>query len=116
MNAGTNRYLPLLLGVGWLIVLSHPATVLADIHSNLQVRYRLDEMSGSAADSSGNGNTGTLNNGANFTANGRFGAYFPQVSTSIWWISSFFSRLSGHSGLDFHGAVAESGAESGSSL
>src|SRR3989304_1870526 len=73
MNAGTNRYLPLLLGVGWLIVLSHPATVLADIHSNLQVRYRLDEMSGSAADSSGNGNTGTLNNGANFTANGRFG-------------------------------------------
>ena len=42
--------------------------------------------------------------------------YFPQVSTSIWWISSFFSRLSGHSGLDFHGAVAESGAESGSSL
>jgi hypothetical protein len=58
-----------------VVLLIAPAFAQADIHTNLQVRYRLDEGSGTTAtDSSTNtGRNGTLTNGAVFISSGRVG-------------------------------------------
>lgn len=55
-----------------LVWLALPNAARADITSNLILCYHFDEASGtSAADSSGNGSTGTLTNGAAFDTSGR---------------------------------------------
>ena len=56
-----------------LTLLIAPVTARADITTGLQVRYRFDDTGSSAADSSNNGNTGTLGTGASFNAGGRIG-------------------------------------------
>lgn len=63
------------LVMGLLVALSHGEVARAEIHSNLQVRYRLDDLTGqTATDSSTNtGRNGTLTNGAQFISSGRIG-------------------------------------------
>jgi hypothetical protein len=66
MARRTESSLRRLLVVGWLAWCYGAATARADIHTDLQVRYRLDETSGSnATDSSTNGRDGTLSGTAN---------------------------------------------------
>ena len=57
-----------LMAIAWLVVLYGAATARADIHTDLKVRYRLDDaaMSSTATDSSTNNHNGTLNGGATF--------------------------------------------------
>lgn len=64
-----------LLVMGGMVALCHGGIARAEIHSNLQVRYRLDDLSGqTATDSSTNtGRNGTLTNGAQFISSGRVG-------------------------------------------
>jgi hypothetical protein len=64
-----------LLVIGWLVSFSHGGVGLAEIHSGLEVRFRLDEGTGTTAnDSSTNtGRNGTLTNGAQFISGGRVG-------------------------------------------
>ena len=72
MNAQRTISTRLLLGI--VISLAAPAIVRSDITSNLQLRYRMDDISStSVPDTSGNNRTGTLTGGATFTTAGRVG-------------------------------------------
>jgi hypothetical protein len=63
-----------LLVIAAVVALTHGGIALADIHSGLEVRYRLDETSGDANDSSTNtGRNGTLQGNATFNTAGRVG-------------------------------------------
>jgi hypothetical protein len=71
MTGRTEISLRRLLGIGALIALSYAESARAEIHTDLQVRYRFDDGSGSTAtDSSTTGRNASLN-GAVFTSDGR---------------------------------------------
>ena len=73
MERRTGNSLQRLVTIGWLVVLYGAAMARADIHKDLQVRYRLDDaaMSSTATDSSTQtGRNGTLTNGATFAPTG----------------------------------------------
>jgi hypothetical protein len=63
--------------------LTHGGTALAEIHSGLQVRYRLDDGSGTTATDSftKTGRDGTLTNGAQFISSGRVGGAVDLLGT-----------------------------------
>jgi hypothetical protein len=72
----TRRLKALLKSVGFpcLVAALVATSARADITSNLQVRYRFDEATGTrVADSSGNDRTGTVANDGLVTSVGRFG-------------------------------------------